>query len=263
MCFRLICTLMLCGFSPTFIHAAANEDALRAAGISVPPKTPDKPAAAAVVGTPDMDPVMLKRGKLIWAETFDKGVISKNWNKYKGGYEPDGDNIKSQELATDGHHPEMMRSFGKTPLKDIIIQASFKYDGSKWWGLSLDNKEHVARCMMSAKDFKVVKMSGIGPTTKGENVDSRNFKFETGKWYTILWELHGQEMIARIDDQNFAMGEMAGVEQEKFRLSLISGGEWIGWDDIRIWEGEENPKWAETKAKLQALKPNKVPAKKP
>jgi hypothetical protein len=261
MCFRFI--LAFCVLTVTSLSAfgASKEDALRAAGIAPPPKVPEKPPVTP--GTPDMEPVMLKRGKLVWAETFDKGAIAKAWMKYKGGYEPDNDNIKVQELPGDGHHPEMMRGFGKTPLKDIIIQASFKYDGSKWWGLSLDNKEHVARCNMNPTGFSVTKMSGIGGTTKGENVDTKKVKFETGKWYTILWEIRGQEMIARIDDQTYAMGEMAGVEQEKHRLSLISGGEWLCWDDIRVWEGEENPKWVETKAKLLALKPAKPAQKKP
>ena len=244
--------------SLAFINTAkaSDEDALKAAGLSRP--TP-APTAATKVGTPDMEPVMCKRGKLIFQETFDKGVINKAWNKYKGGYEPDGDNIKVQELPADGHHPEMMRGLGKTGAKDVIVQGSFRFDGGKWMGLSLDNKEHVARCMLTPTGFKIVKMTGIGPTTKGETVDEKHFKFEAGKWYTILWELHGSEMLARIDDQTVAFGEMAGVETDKLRLSLISGGEWIAWDDIRVWEAEENPAWAATKAKLQALK---KPAKK-
>ena len=207
----------------------------------------------------DLAPVMCKKGKLIFEDGFAKGEISKAWNKYKGNWQPDGDGLKVQELASDAHHPAMSHKLG---AKDCIIQVTFKFDGAKWMGLSLDNKEHVARCMMTPTGFKVVKMSGIGPTTKGDTVDEKKFKFENGKWYTILWEVRGSEMIARIDDQTFAFGEMAGVETEKLRFELICGGEWAGWDDVKIWEAEENPDWVKTKAKLQAMKPVPKTAKK-
>ena len=253
-----IAVLCVSGLS---LHAASTkEDALRAAGIAVPP--PKAAEAPVKVGTPDMEPLMVKRGKLIFQDSFDKGTINtKNWNHYKGNWEADGDGIKAQELASDMHHPAMQHRLGKTGFKDVIVQASFKFDGGKWMGLSLDNKEHVARCMMTPTDFKIVKMSGIGGTTKGENVDQKKFKFETGKWYTMLWEIRGQEMFARINDETYIFGEMAGVETDKLGFELICGGEWCGWDEVRIWEAEENPKWATTKANLLALK--KTPTKKP
>jgi hypothetical protein len=202
--------------------------------------------------TTDMAPVMCKKGKLIFEDAFTKGEISKAWNKYKGNWQPDGDTIKVQEVAADAHHPAMSHNVG---AKDVIVQAKFKFDGAKWMGLSLDNKEHVARCIITPTGFKVVKMSGIGGTTKGVDVDERKFKFETGKWYTMLWEVRGSEMIARIDDLTFCFGDGPGVETEKLRFELISGGEWAGWDDVKVWEAEENPDWKMTKAKLQSLKP--------
>jgi len=208
----------------------------------------------------DIAPVMCKRGKLLFEESFTEPAINKAWHTYKGNIVVENGALKSQEVAADAHHPAISRKLG---AKNVIVQFSFRFDGGKWLGVSFDNKEHVARVMLGPDNFRVMKFSGIGATTKGEQLGQKKTKFEPGKWYTMLVEIHGNEMVARLDDQTYTFGEAsAGVDQDKTRFELISGGDWVGFDDIRIWEAEPNPDWAATKAKLIALQPIDKKAKK-
>ena len=89
---------------------------------------------------PDPKTWMCKRGELLWEEKFEDGKWSKEWNKYKGNFVVEGDAVKSNELAADGHHPAMSRRLGGD--NNVIVQFSFKSDGSPWLGFALDDKEN-------------------------------------------------------------------------------------------------------------------------
>jgi len=179
------------------------------------------------------------------AETW----ASKEWHKYKGKFELVDDALKVAEVPADAHHPAVSR---KAELDCAVIQFRFKFEGAGWLGFAFDGKEHVARCILRPDSFEVLKMTGIGGTTKGESIDRKPMKFEQGKWYTIAIEISGKEMLANIDDTHFAFGEKAGVETAKTRFEFISGGQFAWFDDLKIWKGEPDPKWAQKKAVLEA-----------
>lgn len=206
--------------------------------------------AAPAKKQPDALNLMLKKGELLLEESFTpESWGAKDWNKYKGKFELVGEQLKVAELPADNHHPAVSR---KAELNRAVIQFKFKFDGAGWLGFAFDGKEHVARTMIRPDKFQVVKMTGIGGTTKGETIDEKAVKLADGAWHTIVIEIQGQEMLAQIDNTHFIFGEKAGVELEKTRFEFISGGQFAWFDELKIWKAEPDPKWAQKKQVLIA-----------
>jgi hypothetical protein len=190
------------------------------------------------------------KGDLLWEEKFENGGWSKEWNKYKGDFTVKDGALKSVELADDKHHPAISR---KIAASDVIIQVSFKFEGSPWMGVSLDDKEHVARFMLAPDGFRVVKMEGIGETTKGTDVDTTKLKLDDKAWHTAVFEIIGDEMVAAIDDAHMALGKAPGMTAARSRLELISGGNAAWFKDIKVWKATIDPKWADMRAQLKKI----------
>jgi hypothetical protein len=216
---------------------------------------PEKPKPAAAASS-EPETFMTKRGKQLFAEDFsDAGHIKdkKIWNIYKGNFSVQDGALRSIEQKEDMHHPAMST---KLVTKDLVMQCRFKVDQSKWLGLSLDNgkeKVHVFRAMINPQSFSLKRMSGMGPTTKGETIAEKKFKFEPGKWYTMVVEIRGKEVVGTIPEAQIALtGENEGIAIDKDRLELISGGDAAWFDDVKVFEAEANPDWAKNKAKIPA-----------
>ena len=194
---------------------------------------------------------MCTKGDLLWEEKFEGGAYSKEWNRYKGKFTVEDGALKSAEVADDNHHPAISRKISES---NVIIQCSFKFDGSPWIGLSLDDKEHVARFMLAPDQFKVVKMEGTGATTKGTDVDVTKMKLDDKAWHTVVWEIFGDEMVATIDDAQMALGKTT-LTATRSRLELISGGQSAWFKEIKVWKAVEDTKWPARRASLmKALK---------
>lgn len=207
---------------------------------------------------PDGKTWMTKRGELLWEESFEGGQWSKEWNKYKGDYKVvESDKLKVAEIAADAHHPAMSRKLGDT---NVVVQFKFKFDGSPWIGFAMDDKEHVARLILNPDQFKIVKMAGTGPTTKGWDIDSKKQKLNDGAWHTVVLEIYGEEMVATIDDKEMVLGKGEGMTPTRSRCELISGGQFAWYSDIKVWKAELDDKWPQKRAQLlQMLKKKAEP----
>lgn len=205
----------------------------------------------------DPPTLMTQRGKLLKEETFDDpGRVAKGnkngWSIYKGAYEVVDGRLRVSEGKDDGHHPAM--SF-KLPMKDIVLQCRVKLGESRFQGLSLDSgarKDHIFRAMFFPRSASLRRMSGMGPTTQGETVAEHKAPFEPERWHTLVVELLGKEAVLQIPEAKVTLvGENAGFDVEKDRFELISGGANAEFDDLKIWEAQPNPAWAELKPRLK------------
>src|SRR5947207_1979491 len=115
---------------------------------------------------------MCKKGELLWEQHFD-GTFPKEWHKGKGDWQFDGDALKGAEIPADKHNTYMSRDI-TTP--NVIVQFSFKIQGCPWMGASVDGKEHVSNLSLQPDQFRISKMTGIGPTTKHTEVDATKLK---------------------------------------------------------------------------------------
>lgn len=207
---------------------------------------------------PDPKTWMAVRGPLLWEETFANGAYAKDWSLYKGKYVVEKDQLKVAEVPTDGHLPTMTRSFKES---NVVIQFAFKFEGAKWIGIQLDDatneqkKEHVAQLTIQPDGFRIEKMTGFGPTTKNFVLDQKKVKFDPGTWHTIVWEIHGDEMVATVDDREMALAKADGMTLVRSRLQLVSAGEWAWYDEMKVWKAEPDKNWPKKRAALmEALK---------
>ena len=197
---------------------------------------------------------MCLRGPLLWEEPFSAGAYSKEWGLYKGRFIVEKDQLKVAENPADGHLPTMTRNFKES---NVIIQFAFKFEGAKWLGMQLDDatndakKEHVAQLTIQPDGFRIEKMTGFGPTTKNMVLDQKKMKFEPGAWHTMVWEIQGDEMVATVDDKEMVLAKADGMTLVRSRVQLVSAGEWAWFDEIKVWKGETDPKWAKKRAVLQ------------
>ena len=191
---------------------------------------------------------MTQPGKLLLDEPFTKESWEKNWLKswHKGDWQIVGDQLKVAQIASEGHHPEIGYG-GGGPFHNVIAQCKFKYDGAQWMGFGFSDKEHVARIMIGNDGFELVKMSGIGQTTKGVRLDHQNVKWDPTKWYTMTIEVLGNEIIANLDDQYVLYGQADGIDGDKGRFTLIVGGQYGWYDELKLWEALPNPGWEKKK----------------
>lgn len=203
--------------------------------------------------------LMTTLGKPILDEPFTPESWQKNWGKSwnKGDWQIMGDQLRVAEKPADGHHPEIgynPKGSGGAVLHDVVVQCRFKYDGAKWMGFGFTDKEHVARIMINNGGFELVKMSGIGGTTKGVKLDRQSMDWDKSKWYTLTIELLGNEIIANVDDQHVLYGSAEGLDIDKNRFTLIVGGQHGWYDELKIWEALPNPTWEKKKPALIAQK---------
>jgi hypothetical protein len=194
-----------------------------------------------------MPTLMLTRGKQILDDPFTSESWKKNWSAYKGRYEIVDNQLRVAEQKDDGHHPEASH---RGPFHNVIVQFKFRVDGSPWMGFSFSDKEHVARIMIKPDKVELVKMSGIGPTTKGNTLDRLPMKWEPGRWYTMVIELYGNEIVVHIDSLHVLHGEAEGLDIDKGRIALICGGQYAWYDDMKMWEVELDHKWEKRKPLL-------------
>jgi hypothetical protein len=183
----------------------------------------------------ELNTVIAKRGELLFSEDFAPETWKK-WNVYKGDFILENDSVKVAEKKQDNHHPAASQ---RLEMTDMVVQFSFKMDGSGWMGFALDDKEHIARIIIRPNSVQILKMSGIGGTTKGVKVDERRIPFIPGQWYTCTFEVVGNSMAARIGNQFVLQGRHDGLDVKKTRFELISGGRWAWFDGLRIWKAEK------------------------
>ncbi len=195
----------------------------------------------------DLKSLMCERGALLFEEHFTPESFAKNWTVYKGDFTIADDHLKAAEVAANNHHPEMAHTIA---MKNGVVQVSFRFDGAKWLGVSFDSQEHVSRVMLTPDSFTIVRMSGMGGTTKGVDLDRAAMKFEPRKWYTLLIETHGDDLLAQIDNDTVLYGSMAGVGADKKRIDLIAGGATAWFDDLKVWEATPNKTWSKRKSQV-------------
>ena len=209
-------------------------------------KHKDDPAAA-----PDLKTLMTTRGASLFEELFTPESFKMNWDVHGGIFEVVDGALRSGDKPGGDHHPQTAH---RVKMHDVVVQCRFRIDGANWMGFSFGDKEHIARVMINNDQVEVVKMSGIGATTKGERLDHLPMKWEKSRWYTMLIEFRGPELIANIDNQYVLYGESPTIDADKTSILLINGGTYAWFDDLKINEAVADPKWEKRKPAVLAQK---------
>lgn len=204
----------------------------------------------------DLEPWMMQKGDLVFAEDFEGGLDTNRWTVVKGMWSVESGVLKGVERADD-HHAAVIRC--DTPLRNMVIQFDFQFDGGKSFSLSLnDPSGHNSRVVVTPSDFITRKDL--------DKKDFRSFSAVLGEcaadlsdgWHTMLVEYCGPEMLARVDDQTFVLGSHPGIDVDRATLGFPVSGVGVCFDNIKVWVGVPMDKWSarrEGLLKKQAARP--------
>lgn len=197
-----------------------------------------------------LDTLMCERGKLLLSDTFESGP-SKVWRIAKGKWESVDGATQGSELKEDKHVAAIRAS---RPVHNLVLQYSFKVDGSRITTLSINDAQgHNSRVLINANGFSVRKddHDHAGPD-KAELLQTVKTKIAPGKWHTMVVEINGPEMLARLDGKLVAYGSHEAIDADKTNFGLTVGGESVSFKNLSLWEATPKADWSTTKAKTIA-----------
>jgi hypothetical protein len=196
----------------------------------------------------ELSTLMTKRGKLLLADDLNQPLAGK-WRVAKGEWKVEGDAVRVSELAADKHgavarHP--------LPLRDFVVQYSFQLDGARATTLSINNaKGHCCRVLIGPGSLAVQKDShDHNQADKAAVLDKRAATIAPGQWHTLVAEVCGGEIVARIDGRIVAFGQHDSLAVEKTNFGLTVGGQSAAFKNLRVWEAAASDEWEAAKKQL-------------
>ena len=212
----------------------------------------------------DLEPWMVQKGELLFAEDFEGGLDGNRWSAAKGAWEVEGGVLKGAELASD-HHAAVIRC--DTAMRDMIIQFDFRFDGCRTFSLSMNEERgHNSRAVVEPTNFLLRKDL--------DKKDFRSFSAVLGEcaadfcadgainskgWKTMLVEYRGPEMLARVEDEIFVLGEHPGIDTDRATLGFTVSGEGVELDNIKVWQAAPLKGWAARRKELVGKQAERTP----
>jgi hypothetical protein len=198
---------------------------------------------------PPPQTLMIQPGKLLLADDF--ASIHGAWKLAKGKWEVAGGKFRGAELTADMHGAVARRD---VPMKDVVIQYSFKLDGARKTTLSLNAaKGHICRVLIDSKGFTVQKddQDGKKGDDKAARLDTVEVELKPGQWHTLVVELRGPDILATLDGKLTVFGSHPAIDKAKANLGFTVAGESASFQNLRVWESAGVHKnWEATRAKL-------------
>lgn len=193
--------------------------------------------------------LMLQPGKLLHSEDFTQ-PLAKGWIEGKGKWLITDCVLRGAELAADMHG-----AVKRLPVKfdSAVIQYSFKIDGAKVTSLSINAaKRHISRVKITPTSLSVQKDADKKKNEKAVVLDAVTTSISPSEWHTIVVELNGKDIIAKLDGKHVALGSHDGIAMPKANIGFTVAGESMSFKNLRVYEGTPLPTWNTTKAKILA-----------
>lgn len=187
----------------------------------------------------------------MFADDFSGDSISSDWKVIVGKWL-----LKAGALTTapsNGKDQGTIRkelSFG-----DAVLQFGFKFARGGVLHLSVTGvngyRDHIFRVMLKEQGFDLRKDgSKNDPSDVATVLDSAALDFVEGRWYTMLVEMLGQQVLARVGESH-VLGTDPKISRPKEGFGFPMGGG-VLLDNVAVWKGTANPGWTVSKTKLQA-----------
>jgi Domain of Unknown Function (DUF1080) len=215
--------------------------------------------ALTVAGAQTLEPqtLMTTRGETLLEDNLS--AISKDWKAGKGTWKMVDGALQGSEVVAQKHAATYRRAL---PFQNAVIQFQFRLDGAKQITFSInDATGHLARVLVQTKGFQARKddhdHKGDDKAVMFNDVKT---PLEAGRWYTMVIELQGQEMLARLTgDANETVAQMkvslglqAAIAGPKANIGLTVSGSSASFKNLKIFNATQNPDWANTKRTLEA-----------
>ena len=189
-------------------------------------------------------------GKLLMSDSLGSG-LGKSWNVAKGKYEAVDGGTRGAEVKSDMHGAVARLAI---PMKDVVVQYSFKFDGATTSSLSFNGeKGHIGRVAIRPTGLTVQKddQDGKNGKDKSEVLDTKAISLKPGEWHTLVVELRGPDILATLDGTTTAYGTHAALDKPKANVGFTVAGESVSFKNLSIWDATPSKEWDANKAKLR------------
>jgi hypothetical protein len=195
----------------------------------------------------DLEPTLGTKGRLLLEENFDGAALPKGWSVKSGAVRvADGTLRASQEKERDGR---LCLFNCAQPMQDAAIQIDFRFSGRG--GLNVSANPSPGELAKHGHLFSVMITPSMWNITEHNDKSDRNSqskalasaaeKFEAGRWYTLLVESKGDDVLAQIEGKRALRAASKDFHVKKpgieFRVAG-RGDEEVSFDNLRVWELE-------------------------
>ena len=199
---------------------------------------------AAPLAAADLEPTLGKKGRLLLEETFDGDALSKGWTGKTGGLSVADGVLHASQMKDDGRLGLFSR---EQPMQNAAIQIDFKFAGARGINIScnpspgeLSKHGHLFSVMITLRMWNITEHNDKSdPTSRSKALASASANFEPGKWYTLLLETKGDDVVARVEGKEPLRSSSKDFSVKKpgieFRVSGRDGEE-VVFDNLRVWE---------------------------
>jgi hypothetical protein len=193
--------------------------------------------------------LMLQPGKLVVSDELSQ-PFGKDWFANKGKWDVVDGVMRAAELPADMHAAVRRRN---VKFDSAIVQFGFKFDGATMGSLSMNAEQgHVCRVRFTPTGFTIIRDKDKANSGKAIEMDTCKIDLKPGAWHTMVVEMAGKDMLARLDDKSVAFGSNPGLTTPKASVGFTVKGDSMSFKNLRVYEGTPLKSWDETRAKLTA-----------
>jgi hypothetical protein len=204
-------------------------------------------ACAALTALPllaaDLEPMLGKKGRLLLEEKFDSETLPTNWNKNTGTLAVAGGALRATEVASDKHVAAFRRPL---PLQDCAIQLDFNFAGATTFHLGFDpapgelkKKGHLFSLIVTPEQWSITEhVDKADPKSKNAVRAKAAAKFPRDQWHTLLLEVKGGEVVARVAGREALRASAKDFGVKKPGLVFRVGGKdgaGMLFDNVKVW----------------------------
>ncbi len=186
----------------------------------------------------DLKPLLAKPGKLVVDESFTGAALPSSWGGVQGDWQVREGAVVGKEKASD-EHPAVL--FLNQPHRDSILRISFKLDGAKNFGVSLNHlKGHLFRVTVDEEGLTLLKdKDKKDPNSKSATLGKTSGKFAPGKWHTLMIETQGAKVIIQADNGAKIEASHPELDVDKTGYRFVMRSESLRVTDVKVWQAEK------------------------
>lgn len=194
-------------------------------------------------------PIFQNPGKILFQDDFSSGTVSDQlkiqqntqWS-IESGTLVGKPAPESYQKSKPDHNGTSALIDLPLPEQNVILQLDVKFEGKDLSG-AVELGHHVSKIGFSKKGIIVA---------GGSSKDTAKLKPEQGKWYSMVGEINGDELVVTIDGVKtfYVQDNKLSSQKKSIRIRGPKQGT-IFLDNIKLYEASgTNPSWNNTKNKL-------------
>jgi hypothetical protein len=191
-----------------------------------------------------VEPVLGKRGALLLEEKFDGAALPKGWVKNTGELAVRDGVLHASELPAQNHVGAFRKAL---PLQDALVQLEFKLEGATTLHLGFDpapgqlkKQGHLFSVIITENAWTLTEHNDkADPASKNVVHAKGATSFPRGQWFTLLLEMKGNDVVARIEGKEPLRATAKDFHVKKPGLVFRAGGkagQEVLIDNVKVWE---------------------------